>query len=201
MDFHPGPTLAQIIKSREQAAAQGDEGAAPHVPSAPQVPSRSHSWRGGSRDQIWEKPPSPIRKIFNMIFGMCKSTHDVMHKERQRRKKDTLRLKKIQETMLPNDPPSPVGSEGQQSEPENLEQMSARYQQEDYWGQLYGSNAYPSQVDPSAAWFAPPPPSSAPPTYGLNDLSSWMFGQHLGDPGQGSSGQGGRNNDGDDAQE
>ena len=35
MDFHPGPTLAQIIKSREQAVAQGDEGAAPHVPSAP----------------------------------------------------------------------------------------------------------------------------------------------------------------------
>ena len=97
MDFHPGPTLAQIIKSREQDAAQGDEGAAPHVPSAPQVPSCSHSKRGGSRGQIWEKPPSPIRKIFNMIFGMCKSTHDVMHKERQRRKKDTLRLKKMQE--------------------------------------------------------------------------------------------------------
>ena len=34
-------------------------------------------------------------------------------------------------------------------------------------------------MDPSTAWFAPPPPSSAPPTYGLNDLSSWMFGQHL----------------------
>jgi hypothetical protein len=43
----------------------------------------------------WEKPPSPIRKMFNMIFGMCKSTNDVVHKERQRRKKDTLRLKKI----------------------------------------------------------------------------------------------------------
>ena len=39
MDFHPGPTLAQVIKSREQAAAQDDEGAGPHVPSAPQVPS------------------------------------------------------------------------------------------------------------------------------------------------------------------
>ena len=34
-NFHPGPTLAQVIKSREHAAAQGDEGAAPHVPSAP----------------------------------------------------------------------------------------------------------------------------------------------------------------------
>ena len=103
--------------------------------------------------------------------------------------------------MLPNDPPSPIASEGQQSEPENLEQMNTRYQ----WGQLYGcgSSSYvaPTNIDPSAAQFAPPPPHSAPPTYGLNDLSSWMFGQHLGDPGQGSSGQGGRNNDGDDAQE
>jgi len=70
--------------------------------------------------------------MFNMIFGICKSTNDVVHKERERRKKDTLRLKKLQEAMLPNDPPSPIGSEGQQSEPETMEQMNARYQQEDY---------------------------------------------------------------------
>ena len=74
MDYHPGPTLAQVIASREQAAAQCDEEAAldapAHAPSAPRVPTRSHSRRGGSRAQNWEKPPSPIRKIFNLIFGM-----------------------------------------------------------------------------------------------------------------------------------
>ena len=133
MDSHPGPTLAEIIASREQVAAPGDGDTAPYVPT------RSYSRRGGSRSQNWEKPPSPIRKMFNMIFGMCKSINDVVHKERERRKKDTLRLKKLQEAMLPNDPPSPIGSEGQQSEPETMEQMNARYQQEDYWGQLYGS--------------------------------------------------------------
>jgi hypothetical protein len=69
---------------------------------------------------------------------MCKSTNDVVRKERERRKKDTLRLKKIQEASYPNDPP-PIGSEGQQSDPENLEQLNARYQQDDYWGQLYGN--------------------------------------------------------------
>jgi hypothetical protein len=129
----------------------------------------------------WGKPPSPIRKMFNMIFGMCKSTNDVVHKERQRRKKDTLRLKKIQEASCPHDPPSPIGSEGQQSDPENLEQLNARYQQEYYWGQLYGSGSFPSAsyvnptfVDPSAAPMPPPPPfmqqppSNAPPSYGFD---------------------------------
>jgi hypothetical protein len=65
----------------------------------------------------WEKPPSLIRNMFNLIFGMCKSTNDVVHKERERRKKGNLRLKKIQEANCPNDSPSPAGSEGHLSEP------------------------------------------------------------------------------------
>ena len=165
-----------------------------------------YSRRGGSRSQNWKKPPSPIRKMFNMIFGMCKSTNDVVHKERERRKKDTLRLKKLQEAMLPNDPPSPIGSEGQQSEPETMEQMNARYQQEDYWGQLYGSGTTsyvnPTFVDPSTAPFMPqapqfPPP---PPSYGFDAFGAWMFDQHVGDAGQGSSRQDGRQDDEDDDQ-
>ena len=127
-----------MIAMREQAAAQGEEDVAldapAHAPGAPRAPTRSQSRRGSSRELNWEKHLSPIRKMFILIFGMCKSTNDVVHKERQRRKKDTLRLKKMQETMLSNDPLSPIGSEGQQSEPENLEQSNARYQQKDYWG-------------------------------------------------------------------
>jgi hypothetical protein len=119
---------------------------------------------------------------------MCKSINDVVHKERQRRKKDTLRLKKIQEVALPNDPPSLIGSEGQQSEPENLEQLNTRYQQEDYWEQLYGSGSFPSAsyvnptyVDPSAAPMPPPPPFMPQhPPYDPNvtsaeGLGSWIF--------------------------
>ena len=105
----------------------------------------------------------------------------------------------MQETMLSNDPLSPIGSEGQQSEPENLEQSNARYQQKDYWGQLYGSGTTsyvnPTFVDPSSisfmpqtTQFAPPPPPVVPPQYGFNDFGSQMFGQHLGDADQGSSG-------------
>ena len=100
-----------------------------------------------------------------------------------------LRLKKLQEAMLPNDPPSPIGSEGQQSEPESMEQMNARYQQEDYWGQLYGSGTT-SLVNPTQF---PPPPS-----YGFDAFGAWMFDQHVGDAGQGSSRQDGRQYDEDD---
>ena len=92
-----------------------------------------------------------------------------------------MRLKKLQEAMFPNDPPSPIGSKGQQSEPETIEQMNARYQQEDYWGQLYGSGTT-SLVNPTQ--FPPPPPS-----YGFDAYGAWMFDHHVGDAGQGSSRQ------------
>jgi hypothetical protein len=69
----------------------------------PSVPSRSSSSR--------RSPPSPIKKAFNFLFGMCKSTSDVVHKEREKRKKDTIRLKKMQAVLLPNDPPSPPCSD------------------------------------------------------------------------------------------
>jgi hypothetical protein len=53
-------------------------------------------------------------------------------------------------------------------------------------------------MDPSAAHMPPPPPfmpqppRSVPPLYGFDDFTSWMFGQHLGDPSQGTSGHGGQ---------
>ena len=90
--------------------------------------------------------------------------------------------------------------------------MNARNQQEDYWGQLYGSGTLsyvnPTFVDSSAApfvsqppQFAPSPPPTAPPSYGFDDFTSWMFGQPIGDFGQGTSRQGGRNDDEDDDQQ
>jgi hypothetical protein len=40
--------------------------------------------------QQGDKPPSPIQKIFNLLFGMCKSQHttdvSVQHERRERRK-------------------------------------------------------------------------------------------------------------------
>ena len=107
---------------------------------------------------------------------------------------------------------SPIGSERQQSEPETMKQMNARYQQEDYWGQLYGSGTTsyvnPTVVYPStapfvlhAAQFPPPPPPYVAPSYGFDAFGAWMFDQHVGDAGQESSGQGGRQDDKDDDQQ
>jgi len=97
---------------------------------------------------------------------MCKFTNDVVHKERERRKKD-FDAKEIARIHVANDPPSPIGSEGQQSEPETMEQMNARYQHEDYWGQLYGSGTIsyvnPTFVNSSTAPFMPQVPQFPPP--------------------------------------
>lgn len=61
------------------------------------------------------------------------------HKERQRRKKYTLRLKKLLEKLTPGDPPSPIGSEGQESEPEIVAQQwkNGNGQQENLYDLLF----------------------------------------------------------------
>jgi hypothetical protein len=53
-DYHPRPTLTQVIQTRQQVATQHDDVAAPvappHIPSASHAPSRSHSRRRSSRE-------------------------------------------------------------------------------------------------------------------------------------------------------
>ena len=53
----------------------------------PHAPSRSSSHR--------HSPPSPIRKMFSAIFGMCKDIQTYQQKEREARRKDTQTLKQI----------------------------------------------------------------------------------------------------------
>jgi hypothetical protein len=57
-------------------------------------PHRATRGRGQPRD----KPPSPIQKIFSLLFVMCKSQHAVdvkAHHERCKRKKITKSMKEI----------------------------------------------------------------------------------------------------------
>jgi hypothetical protein len=69
------------IKNDLRAPMEDSRVAAPHS-SPPRVA------RG--RGQLRDKPPSPIQKIFSLLFGMCKSQHatDVraQHERRERRK-------------------------------------------------------------------------------------------------------------------
>jgi hypothetical protein len=75
------------IKNDLRALVEDSRAAAPHS-----LPPRAARGRGQPRD----KPPSPIQKIFSLLFGMCKSQHatDVKaHHERCERKKITKSMK------------------------------------------------------------------------------------------------------------
>jgi hypothetical protein len=73
---------------------------------------------------------------------MCYNMYLTAHKERQRRKKNTLMLKKLKAKLTPNDPPSPIGSEGQESEPETFEQIWDKAQKANYWDRAFGTSSY-----------------------------------------------------------
>jgi hypothetical protein len=68
------------IKNNLRAPVEDSRAAAPHS-----SPPRAARGRGQPRD----KPLSPIRKIFSLLFGMCKSQHAVdvraQHERRERR--------------------------------------------------------------------------------------------------------------------
>ena len=78
-------------------AGLGGGGAAPEADSPtggavagrasplPHAPSHSSSHR--------RSPPSPIRKMFSAIFGICKDIRTYQQKEREARRKDTWTLK------------------------------------------------------------------------------------------------------------
>ena len=87
----------------------------------PRAPSRSTSHRGS--------PPSPIRRFFSSIFGMCQDIQTRQQKEREARRKDTQTLKQIASRLELDPPRSPLSDEAA-SEPEIEEQQQARYDRE-----------------------------------------------------------------------
>ena len=54
---------------------------------------------------------------------------------------------------------------------------------------------------PRAPQFPPPPPPYVAPSYGFDAFGSLIIDQHIGDAGQGTSRQGGRQDDEDDDQQ
>jgi hypothetical protein len=73
------------IKKDLRAPVEESRAVAPHS-----SPPRAARGRGQPRD----KPPSPIQKIFSLLFGMCKSQHAIdiraQHERRERRKINKL---------------------------------------------------------------------------------------------------------------
>ena len=111
----PGPRGAAEVDAPESGAAAA--GASP----PPYAPSRSSSRR--------RSPPSPIRKMFSAIFGMCRDIQTRQQSEREARRKDTQTLKQIAARLKLEPPRSPLSDEAA-SEPETEEQQQARYDKE-----------------------------------------------------------------------
>ena len=99
--------------SAPEADAPAGGAAAAGASPLPHAPSHSSSCR--------RSPPSPIRKMFSAIFGMCKDIRTYQQKEREARRKDTHTLKQITSRLELDPPRSPLSDEAA-SEPETEEQ-------------------------------------------------------------------------------
>jgi hypothetical protein len=145
-----GPSLADL--ARAQANIGGQE--APEQPTATVAPSRaarpSHGRGRGRGQQQVQKPPSPLRKLFNFWCGSCMKASDAVHKERQLRKRDSRMIRLMYENPSPtNRPPIPhAPSDEEESELETFESIWERSQQvdpttnKDYWDRAYGNSNY-----------------------------------------------------------
>jgi hypothetical protein len=113
------------IKNDLRALVEDSRAAAPH--SSPPRAARG-------REQPRDKPPSPIQKIFSLLFGMFKSQHAAgvrAQHERCERRKITKSVKEIRTHLNLQSPSSPIASEGEKSpEIESFEERIARFDEE-----------------------------------------------------------------------
>jgi hypothetical protein len=143
-----GPSLADL--ERAQGNIGGQE--APEQPTATAAPSRearaTHGRGRGRGQQQVQKPPSPLRKLFNFWCASCMKANDAVHKQRQLRKRDSRMIRLMYETPSPtNRPPMPhAPSDEEESESETFEGIWERSQQvdpatnKDYWDRAYGNS-------------------------------------------------------------
>jgi hypothetical protein len=95
--------LKSPVEDRRAAGGQ-------QVSSPPRAARRS--------GQQGDKPTSPIRKKFSLLFLMCKSQHTIDVKaqhERCARRKDTKSMKEIHSHLNLQPPHSPIASKGEES--------------------------------------------------------------------------------------
>jgi hypothetical protein len=120
------------VKNDLRAPVEEMRVATPHS-----LPPRAARGRG----QQGDKPPSPIQKIFSLLFGMCKSQHvtDVRAQhERRERRKITKSVKEIHTSLNLQPPSSPIASEGEERPKiESFEKRIARFDEESPVQQWY----------------------------------------------------------------
>jgi hypothetical protein len=125
------------IKNDLRAPVKESRAAAPHS-----SPPRAARERGKPRD----KPPSPIQKIFSLLFGMCKSQHAAYVRsqyERRERIQITKSVKEIRTHLNLQPPSSPIVSEGEESsEIETFEERIAHFDEETLVQQWYNDASF-----------------------------------------------------------
>jgi hypothetical protein len=105
-------------------------------------PPRAARGRGQPRD----KPTSPIRKNFSLLFRMCKFQHaaDIRAQhERRERRKITKSVKEIRTHLNLQPPCSPIASEGEECPKiETFEEWIARFEEETPGQLWYGDVSF-----------------------------------------------------------
>jgi hypothetical protein len=87
--------------------------------------------QGQSSTQQREKSSSPIKKLFGLLFGLCRSHHAIEtrhHEERNARKKLQKDMKEVKKELYPNKTLFPLGSKERESNPPTpFQQRYANY--------------------------------------------------------------------------
>jgi hypothetical protein len=156
------------IKNDLRAPVEERRAAAPY--SSPPRATRGRAQQG-------DKPPSPIQKIFSLLFGMCKSQHvtDVNNQyERRARRKDTKSIKEIHAHLNLEPPHSLIASVGEDSPNiESFKERVARFDEEVLVQQWYGDMSFSDfsfDYDGMAgAYSSHPPHFDSPPSPQTHD--------------------------------
>jgi hypothetical protein len=112
---------------------------------------------------------SPIKKMFGLLFCMCRSHYAIetrLHEERKTQKKLQKDMKEVKKALYPDKTPSPPGSEASHTP---FEQRYANYESFD--------PSQPFAPYASQAFDAPPPEQPRPNM--VDQLAIKIFGDHI----------------------
>jgi hypothetical protein len=139
MPFRPNPTKKYLIPPA-QVSSPPRADPTPHQQheAAELVRLARYTGQTGLGDQgissahQREKSSSPIKKLFGLLFGMCRSHHAIetrLHEKRKAHKKLQMDMNEVKKVLYPNKTPFPLGSEERESNPPTpFEQRYANYE-------------------------------------------------------------------------
>jgi hypothetical protein len=139
MPFRPNPTKKPLIPPahassppRADPTPQQQHEAAEPIRLVGYTGQTGLGDQGQSSAQQREKSSSPIKKLFGLLFDMCRSHHAIetmLHEERKTLKKLQNDTNEVKKALYPNKTPSPSGSEERERNPPTpFEQRYANYE-------------------------------------------------------------------------